>query len=424
MSSAGWQLALLYNMRAFASNIRTFLLAFVLGASVWVSAVTGADPDEVRPYPNPVPLEVIGQDPSLVLTSAIPRTIEVTLRAPRSVWDQLTAQENSVTSILDISGLSAGEHTQTVQIRIGARPVQIVLATPETVTFTLEPLLTQTLPVDLSLTGQPAIGFQAGDATIEPTLIAISGPESLVRQAARARVVVNLDDARESINAAFDIQVMDDKNTVLNGVTINPESAQVMIPLSPQSGYRDLAVKVLVRGQVAGGYRLENISVFPPVITVFAPDPELVNALPAVVDTQPLDIQDAKANISTRLALALPETITIVGTKTVEVRVDITPIQTSLTLNLRINLIGLPDGFDAHLSPETVDVIISGPVPVLDALTPQDIKVTVDVTGLDLGTHQLEPQVEVFVENVLEGSILPSTVEVILSIHPTPTPIP
>ena len=70
-----------------------------------------------------------------------------------------------------------------------------------------------------------------------------------------------------------------------------------------------------------------------------------------------------------------------------------------------------------------MDVIISGPLPVLDALTPQDISVSIDVTGLDLGTHQLEPKVEVFVENVLEGSILPGTVEVVLSILGTPTPI-
>jgi YbbR domain-containing protein len=412
-------------MRWLASNIRTFLLAFVLGASVWLSAVTGADPDEVRPYPDPVPLEVIGQDPSLVLTSEIPSTVEVTLRAQRSVWEQLTTQQNSVQGILDITGLSAGEHTQAVQIRVGPRPYQIVLKTPETVTFTLEALDTQSLPVDIIVSGQPAIGYQAGDATVEPTQIAISGPESLVKQAAWARVLVNLDDVRESVDEAFDVQILDEKNTLLNGVTINPQSARVMIPISPQSGYRDLAVKVVVNGQVAAGYRLENISVFPPVITVFAEDPELVNALPGVVDTQPLDLQDAKDNISTRLALTLPESITIVGTKTVQVQVAISPIQTSVTLlKQRINIIGLPDGFDAQISPQTVDVIISGPLPVLDALTAQDIAVTIDVTGLDLGTHQLEPKVEVFVENVLEGSILPGTVEVVLSILSTPTPTP
>jgi YbbR domain-containing protein len=412
-------------MHLLASNIRTFLLALVLGISVWLSAVSGADPVDVLVFPNPIPLEVIGRDPSLVVTSPLPSTIEVTLRAPRSIWEQLTTQENAVTSVLDISGLSAGEHTQIVQVRIAIRPVQKVRANPETVTFTLEPLDNQSLPVDLALTGQPAVGFQAGDATVDPTQIAISGPESIVNQAAHARVVVNLDGVRETIDAAYDIQIVDDKNTILDGVTINPEFAQVMIPISPQSGYRDLAVKVVVTGQQAAGYRLENIEVFPQVITVFSPDPELVNRLPGVVETQPLDLQDAKANISTRLALNLPDTITIVGTKTVQVQVAISSVQTSLTLpNLPINLVGLPDGFAAQISPQMVDVIISGPLPVLDALTPQDIKVTVDVTGLDLGTHQLEPKVQVFVENVLEGSILPSTVEVILSVRPTPTVIP
>ena len=411
-------------MQWLASNIRTFLLALVLGASVWLSAVTGADPDEVRPFPNPITLEVIGQDPSLILTSEIPPTIEVTLRAPRSVWEQLIAQENSVQGILDITGLSAGEHTQVIQIRIGARPAKTVLTTPETITFTLEPLSTQSLPVDIIVSGQPAVGYQAGEATIEPTQIAISGPESIVRQATRARVMVSLDDVRESIDEVFDVQVLDDRNSILNSVSINPQTARVMIPISPQSGYRDLAVKVVVSGQVAAGYRLENISVFPPVITVFAEDAELVNALPGVVETQGLDLQDAKENISTRLALTLPETVTIVGTKTVQVQVAISPIQTSLTLlDQPINILGLPDGFDFQISPETVDVIISGPLPVLDALTPQDISVSIDVTGLDLGTHQLEPKVEVFVEDVLDGSILPGTVEVVLSILGTPTPI-
>jgi hypothetical protein len=71
-----------------------------------------------------------------------------------------------------------------------------------------------------------------------------------------------------------------------------------------------------------------------------------------------------------------------------------------------------------------VDVIISGPLPVLEVLTPRDITVTVDVTGLDIGTHQLTPKLETLVENVFEESILPGTVEVILSIPSTPTPTP
>ena len=411
-------------MRWFARNIRSFLLALILAIAVWISAVTSADPDEVRTLSS-IPLETIGQDSSLIITSQLPTSVEVTLRAPHSIWEQLTAQENSVQATLDLSGLSSGEHTVDIQIRLLVRPVQIVLVNPKTVTVHLEPLATQTLPVDLSLSGQPAIGYQAGNAILDQQNIMITGPESIVKQAARARVLVSLEGARESIDQSLVVQIVDVKNNRLNGIGVTPESVHVNIPVSQQGGFRDVAVKVVVQGQVASGYRLENISVFPPVITVFASDPALVNALPGVVETQPLDLKDAKEDISTRLALVLDPKITIVGAQSVQVQVGISPIQTSITLlNQSINILGLSEGLAAQASPQTVDVIISGPLPTLDALTPQDIIVSVDVTGLALGTYQLAPKVEVLVGNVLVESILPSTIEVVISVPATPTATP
>ena len=111
-------------MRLFAKNIRTFLLALVLGVSVWVSAVSDADPNEVRPYPNPIPIKVIGQDPGLVLINEIPQTMEISLRAPRSVWETLTAREDPIHATLDLAGLSAGEHEVEIQVAIAMRPYQ------------------------------------------------------------------------------------------------------------------------------------------------------------------------------------------------------------------------------------------------------------------------------------------------------------
>ena len=414
-------------MQRFTSNIRTFLLALVLGISVWVSAVTGADPDEVRIYPNTIPLEVIGLDPSLIITSNVPSSVEITLRAPQSVWEQLTAQEDSVQATLDLSGLAAGKHTVDIQNRVLVAPYQIVLADPATVTVNLEPLATQTLPIDPSISGLPAIGYQAGDVEIEPTEVAISGPESLVEQAVRARVIINLDGIRENLEESRIIQIVDESNNIIQGLTITPENARVTVPVIQQGGFRDVAVKVVVQGQIAAGYRLENISVFPPVVTVFASDPELVNTLPGIVETNPLDLQDANEGITTRLGLVLPENVTLVGAQTVEVTVGISPIQTSITLlNQPIDVVGLTEGLAIQPFPETVDVIVSGPLPLLDALTPQDVIVTVDVTDLGLGTYQLTPTVDVLVDNVLVESILPGTIEVVLSppVTPTITPFP
>ena len=106
-------------------------------------------------------------------------------------------------------------------------------------------------------------------------------------------------------------------------------------------------------------------------------------------------------------------------------QVGISPIQTSLTLlNQTINVTGLTEGLTAQISPQTVDVIISGPLPMLDALAPQDILVTVDARGLAAGTYQLTPSVDVLVDNVVVESILPGTVEVVITASGTATPKP
>ena len=414
-------------MRRAAANIRTFLLALALGISVWVSAVTSADPDEVRIYPNAIPLEIVGKDSSLIITSETPSNVEVTLRAPRSVWELLNTQEDSVQATLDLSGLSEGEHLVPVQLRVLVRPYQLVLKDPELVPVTLEPVATGTFPLELSLTGIPAIGYKTGDVTIDPAEIVISGPKSIVDQVSRALIPINLDGIRENIEQSTTPQILDENNNVVRGLTVTPDNVRVSVPVSQQGGFRDVAVKVVVTGQIAAGYRLENISVFPPVVTVFASDPELVNSLPGIVETQPLDLQGANEDITTRLALSLPENVTLVGGQTVQVTVGISPIQTSLTLsNQEIRVIGLSEGLAVQVFPQTVDVIISGPLPVLDALTPQDVIVTVDVTGLELGSHQITPQVDVLVDNVLVESILPGTIEVVLSppVTPTITPFP
>jgi YbbR domain-containing protein len=411
-------------MRWFASNIRTLLLALVLAVAVWISAVTSENPDEVQTL-NSVPLAVIGQDPSLINVNDLPSTLEITLRAPRSVWEQLNTQENSVQATLDLSGLGSGEYTKSIKIAVAVRPYQIVLANPTSVTVDLEPLATDTLPIELSLSGEPAVGYQAGEETLDPKTITISGPASIVKEAARARILVSLAGARESIDQLISVQIVDAKNSPLDDIAVSPESIHVNIPIRQQGGFRDVAVKVVVQGQQAAGYRIENVSVFPPVVTVFAADPKLVDSLPGVIETQPLDIQDAKADIATRLGLNLPENISIVGSKTVRVQVGVSPIQTSQTLpNQTINVIGLSEGFAARVSPQTIDVIISGPLPVLDTLTPQDVVINVDVSGLEPGIHQLIPKWEVLVSNVLVESILPGTVEVIIYIPDTPTPTP
>ncbi len=412
-------------LERFGENLRTFLWAFVLAVAVWVAAVTAADPDEVRVYPNPVKIQIVGQDPGLVLRGNIPQQVQLTLRAPRSIWDQLTAQPDSVRAVLDLSGLDAGEHQLNIQIQINLRPVRIISVTPASVSLTLEPLVTQTFPIDLNLIGQLPIGYQTGIATLDPNQVAVSGPQSLVSQVTQARLNLSLNSVRENIDQNIPINLLDKNNQIISGLTLHPTTVHVTLPVSQEGGFRDVAVKVIVRGQVASGYRLDNISVFPPVITVYSSDPSLVNAMPGYVETQPIDLQGVSDNLNTRVSLNLPDGISVVGQPTVQIQAAVSAIQSSLTISGEtVEVTGVAQNMQAQVSPATVDVILSGPLPVLDTLTRQDVQVSVDLSGLNSGSYQLTPRVEILVSNVTVESILPATVGVVIGPVPTETPKP
>jgi YbbR domain-containing protein len=411
-------------LRWISTNYKTFLWAFALSIAVWISAVTAADPDETRTLSNPVPVEIVGQSSTLVLGSDVPDTVIVTLRAPSSVWDLLETDPTLVKAILDISSLSSGEHTSELQIQISARPVQIVSVAPKAVTFNLEPLTTKTLDIDLSIAGEVAVGYQVGESDLQPSQVSIAGAQSQVEKVKRVRVAVDLNGIRENFDQAVIVEVLDENGQIVEGLTVTPDSVHVVLPVTQQGGYRDVAVKINVVGRVASGYRLTDLSVFPPIVTVFSTNPELVANLPGVIDTQPLDLQNAQDDINTRLSLILPEGVSVIGEQTVLVQAGVLPIEGSVTLaNEIIEIVGLESGLTAVVSPLSVDVILSGPLALLDTLTRQSVRATVDLTGLEPGTYQIQPKVEILISNIVVESILPNAVEVVISpIRVTPTP--
>ena len=410
-------------------NYRTFLWAFALAVAVWISSVTSADPDETRALDNPILVEVIGQSSNLVFSEPIAKEVSVTLRAPSSVWALIDDDPSIVRAILDVSGLSAGEHMVDLQIQVNARPVQIVSVSPKTFVFSLEPLITKSMDVDLRVAGEVAVGYQVGDSTLDPVSVVVSGAQSQVEKVSRARVSIDLNRIRENFDQAVKVEVLDDRGQVVNGVTVSPESVHIVLPVSQQGGYRDVAVKVTTLGRVASGYRLTDISVSPPVVTIYSTDPDLVNSLPGVLETQPLDLQNAQDDIATRLKLSLPSGISVIGEQTVFVQAGVSPIESSVTISSEnIEILGLDESLNVQISPSNVDIILSGPLPLLETLTRQSVRVTVDLTGLTEGKYQLSPNVEVLVANVAVESILPNTIEVTLtplnSSTPTPTPKP
>ena len=167
-------------IRQFLKILPTFLLAFILALAVWAIAVTASDPTEERVYPRPIEVEIIGQSPSLMMTSDIHDQITLTLSAPHSIWDRLINDNIPVRAIVDLSGLGAGIHELPIQIQVGISPVRVLSYSPQALSITLESLSSKNFPINLVIRNDPAIGFQAGTPQMNHITATVSGPESLV----------------------------------------------------------------------------------------------------------------------------------------------------------------------------------------------------------------------------------------------------
>lgn len=404
-------------LRRFLRLLPSLITAFILALAVWISAVSSSDPLSERTYPNPLPIEIIGQDPGLVITSSIPSSVTVVLSAPQSIWNQLNTETGAVRAFLDLSGLEAGSHSVPVRVQIGVRPVRKIAQSPQSITVTLERLASKEFPIRVVTRGSPAVGYTAETPTLSQNLVTISGPESQVNRVAEVQAIIDLSQATETITRTVNLVAVDANDNPINGLSLLPDRVTLRQNISQRFGYRNVVVKVVVLGQVASGYRLTNISVFPPAVTVFSADPQIVSDLPGFIETEPLNINGLKDDLDISLSLNLPPGVSVVGDQTeVLVRVGIAAIESSLTLpSIPVEITGLQPGLTAVISPETITVIISGPVALLDRLRATDVRAVVDLTTLTEGSYQIEPEVEILIAELKPESLLPESVEVIIT---------
>ncbi|MGE5223443.1 MAG: YbbR-like domain-containing protein [Omnitrophica WOR_2 bacterium] len=411
-------------LRWLGKNLGTLLTAFILALVVWVSAVTAADPNREDPYPRQITIEQKSLDPGLLIIGEVPSSVRLTLNAPESIWSKMSNDPNAIRAWIDLSNLSAGEHTVPVQVQVNYRPVRVVSEDPSDVRLLLEPLVTRSFTLTLTLQGSAAMGYNSGTPEITPDRVTVSGAESRVKLVKQVHADLDITNVSQTIDTMVKLKPLDVNGNVVDGVTLTPDSITVKEPITLRGGYLNVIVKVITRGQVANGYKLTNIVVTPPNVIVFASDPRLLNDLPGYVETVPLNLSGLEDYIETPLDLNLPQGISVVNDQKVLVQVSVAPIESNLTVSLPVEVIGLQPGLSAVVAPTTIDVILSGPVPVLSTLVPSEIRAVVDLTGKAIGTYQMTPSVSFLPSKVTTQSIIPSPVEVTIIKAPTPTPTP
>ncbi len=403
-------------LRKFLNFLPTLLTALVLAVIVWVSSVTASDPNQVITYETPIRLEILGQNPDLVVTHQQTEGVTVTLKAPQSVHARLASNPNLISANINLSGLEAGDHTLTPEVLIDLRPVQVVEISPDSVDLSLEKVASGTIPISLVQTGTLPVGYQVRNAKLSQTVAKLVGPESLVKTVVEVAGTIDISELTTSISRTLDLKPLNEAGVEVEGVVLSPNRVEVSIDVEQLVGYRNVFVKIVTSGSVAQGYHLTSIVVNPPTLTVYAENPDLVRTMPAFIETEPVNLNGAQQSFESRVGLQLPAGIVVIGDQTVLVSVGVEAIYNSTQiLGVPVTSITLAGGLQAKLSPQTVDIYISGPMNLLENIGTTSVHVTLDLSGLTEGTYQLAPKVELDRPELRLDSTLPGLIEVVIT---------
>ncbi|MDE2993640.1 MAG: CdaR family protein, partial [Chloroflexota bacterium] len=207
---------------------------------------------------------------------------------------------------------------------------------------------------------------------------------------------------------------------VVGGVTLEPETVTIRVPVHQLSGFKTVPIVPQVGGQPAPGYLLRGIELTPLAVEVVG-DPDVLAGV-TVIPTTVVDISGATEDVTVETVLSLPTGVSLSYEQRIVATVRIVPVQGQTVITAALAWINLGPGLRISLQPTTVEVTISGPQPQLLRLTGADLAATVNAAGRGPGIHTVPVLLAAIPPGTTVNRLQPQTVTLI--IEPLPTPIP
>lgn len=347
--------------------------------------------------------------------------VQLQLTIPPSEINTLSSTQFSAT--VDLNGQSVGNrqylvHTNSVNPDYVVRQIS-----PAAITLTLESLTDRQLSITPVFQGATPSGYTYSQTPLFDTKnVIIKGPASLVQNVATVIAPIHLDGHQTTFHDTVHLVLQNAQggDVSSNALQINPADVGVTEPVQQQAITRSASIIVVTKGQPFDGYVGSGITVSPATATI-AGTPEVL-AQTSSISTEPIDLTGATGDINKEIGLQLPSGIAVVGKQTVQVTIHIQSMQGSVTVPVAIQVVGASTAGLVQLGVRTVNISFEGSVPQLKAFSPDNV-VTVDIHGLDPGSYDLMPLI-----NIPQGlrviSVTPSRVPITILSPPTVTPRP
>lgn len=370
-------------------------------------------------FPVSIPIEATGVTADVTILSDLGAVREIRYLAPEDLGLRLDSTNFRATVDLGDVDPAKGRRLVDVEVESIDPRVQVVDFQPRQIVVELDTVISRTVPARAVMGPVPS-GLDVGDPVVEDDSVTVTGAASAVERVAEAQARISIPASGIDINRLVDLLPVDLAGEPVLEVDVEPASTRVRLPIFSDRQTKTLPIRPVVAGSPAAGFEVASVTVDPLVIAVEGDADDLV-AL-EVADTAPVTVTGATSNVVSETTLELPDGVQALGDATVTVTVTLRPVTSSRSFEAGLILVGALADRQYVLSTDRVLVTIGGSIADLDRLSGSDLVLTLDVTGLEAGSHEVSVSANLQTGLTLIGA---SPNPIIVTISPPPaTPSP
>lgn len=368
------------------------LLSVVIAFGLWlyvVNFVSSEHTETIHGIPVVFSGEtVLNTDRNMMITAGQDTTISLTLTGSRS--DLTKVSKDNISLTIDLTKVyDPGEHKLTYAISWPgdvANDAFSVIKSSNTVTVTVENIGRKDVPVQVNYSGSAAESFltDTENAVLDYSSIYVTGPNSVVSQIDHARIDVDLEGRNESISESYRYTLCDAEDNPVDVSQVTTNTAEVRLDLKIQ---RFAEIPLRITANYGGGATVSTtkIDIKPATLRVSGSDAMLKEITEINLGT--IDLATIMENTNMTFAINLPEGVTnLSGVTEATVEISFSGLSVKDFAATRIQAVNVPEGLDYDLINEVLKVTLRGPTSLINAISAEDIVVTVDFTGKEVGT--------------------------------------
>ena len=375
----------------FTRNLGLKIVALVFAILLWAYVLVALNPVRSKSIDD-VPITLEGYTDllsrNLILVNSDLGMADVEVNATITNHSDLDASR--ITCRASLGTISAaGTYRLPLSVTVQSNLGTVASVDPRTVTVEVDNLIVKTVPVKLELTGTLPEGYEVVAESMVST-ITVEGAARYIEPTVRAVATVDLTGRTENVEESVNVVFYDKNDNEVTVVTRSQNNPNVTVRATI-SAYKLVNIRPEVTLEDDVYY--ESINQVSPASVVLYGTSEALAAIDTV-STQALVLPAERGVVTRDLTLVLPEGVSLKRGQSSSVTLNAVVTEKTGEIALEAPLTYANLGKDLAIAdgaPTIAYLTVSGPLKLVEQVTPESLTVKVDLAGYGPGDWELIP---------------------------------